>query len=199
MDKFDIRVKEFEYKYLADEIKIKDFVKFANDLAPQRQIEIGSWDVYYSGNHYDFPFEFIRLRQGEMPQLTIKIRTNDKNNNRREEINVPLDNRVSQDEISLVSSAFCGQIKFEENFRIYKYCRIFYYDKVDFVYYLVYDENMKERGRFIEIEARQDVEFQSEEEAWTALKVMEEKLTILGITAKNRTNLSLWDRYRRVK
>jgi hypothetical protein len=84
-----------------------------------------------------------------------------------------------------------------ENFRIFKYCSIFFYEKIDTVYYVTYNEEMKETGRFLEIERRKDVPCESEAEAWELVKGFEQKFAIFGITPQHRMKKSQWERNRR--
>lgn len=193
MENFEIAVTELELKYKADEIKLADFVKFANSMNPEKQIQVASWDVYYSGDN--LPFEFMRFRNGPTPELTIKIKMDEKNNNNRIEVDLPLMITVSE----WIVSKFVGLFGFKENFRVYKFCDIYWYEKLDIVFYIVYNTDMTELGRFIEIEARKDTIFTSKEEAWALVKEMETKMGVLGISAANRTKLSLWERFRKKK
>lgn len=200
MEDFNIKVREIEYKYDADKanVKLSQFDKFAMALNPQDRIEVGSWDIYFAPTKdMGLPFEFMRLRLGSRPQLTIKVKTNANNNNDRIEVDLPIDPTTPQDEIVEIGKAFCGQFGFVENFRIMKYCSIYYYEKTDMVYYIVYDEEMKEKGRFMEVEARKDVKFTGAEEAHEQVKALEAKLSVFGITPQNRTKLSQWERWKR--
>ncbi len=82
---------------------------------------------------------------------------------------------------------------FEENFKLYKVCFIYFYEKVDIVYYISYNEDMDEVGRYIEVEARKDVDFDTPEEAWDEVKKFEQNLIALGITPQNRMKKSQWE------
>lgn len=193
MENFEIEITELELKYKADDIKLADFVKFANSLDPVRRVEVASWDVYYSGEN--MPFEFLRFRSGSTPELTIKIKMDDKNNNNRVEVDLPLSPSITE----WIVSKFVGLFGFKENFRVYKYCDIYWYDKLDIVFYVVYDINKTEKGRFIEIEARKDAKFANKEEAWALIKEMETKMSVLGISSANRMKRSLWEMFRSKK
>lgn len=200
MENFNIKVREIEFKYDADKagVKLTKFDQFAKTLNPQFRVEVGSWDIYFSPTKdMGLPFEFMRLRMGSKPQLTIKVKTSATNNNDRIEVDLPIDNTTPQEEIEEIGAAFCAQFGFVENFRIFKYCSIYFYEKTDFVYYIVYNEEMKETGRFIEVEARKDVKFDTVEEATEAVKKLEAELSVFGITPQNRTKLSQWERGRK--
>lgn len=198
MDDFDITTNELEFKYDGSAIKLTDFDKWATEQGPQFRVEVSSWDVYYSPTkETPLAFEFMRLRLGSKPELTIKVKRDEKNNNNRIEIDLPLDKEKPQEYLEHVARKFCDQFGFVENFRIFKYCSIYFYDKTDLVYYISYDKDMKENGRFIEVEARKDVKFSSETEALAEVENLEKKLAVFGITPKNRMKLSQWERNRK--
>jgi adenylate cyclase class IV len=188
---FEVEISELELKYSANDIKMSDFVTFAKSLNPIKELEVASWDYYYSGE--GLPFEFIRFRNGTDPEITIKIKTTDKNNNNRIEIELPLNSKVSEWRVA----KFVGLFGFKENFRIYKHCMIFWYDKLDIVYYTVFNQNMEEIGRYCEVERDKSVKGGTREEAWTLIKEMEQKMSVLGIVPQNRMRRSLWELFRK--
>jgi hypothetical protein len=188
------KYREIEFKYNADSIKLKDYMKFAESHKPVDFIEVGSWDFYFSSENTKFNFEFIRYRQGPKPELTIKVKLNENNNNDRIEIDVPLDpQRCTIDDIT----QFCAQLGFTLNVVIYKICYIHVFADATTVYYLVYDSDMNEKGRYIEVEARKDVDHGSEEGASEVAKRYEKGLEVLGITPQNRIKKSQWEMCRR--
>lgn len=192
MENFDPEIAELEFKYSAEDISLNDFISFAEKLNPIKEAEISSWDYYYSHNS-GLPFEFIRYRDGDPPELTLKIKTNEKNNTHRIEIDLPLAKTVS---LKLVEK-FVNFLGFKENFRIYKFCKIYWFEKVDIVYYIVYDKEMKEIGRRVEIEARKDYSFKSTEEALLEIKAMEQKMVFIGITPQKRMKKSNWEQFKK--
>ena len=193
MENFDITITELEFKYLANDIKMKEFNKFATELNPEQRVEVSSWDIYYKSTGLALPFEFMRYRQGPKPELTIKIKANEKNNNARTEIDIPLNPGIPDQEVEHIVSSFCEQFGFKEEFRIFKFCSIFFYEKTDMVYYVTFNEEMKELDRFIEVEARKDRKFDSAEQAWALVHELEQKLSVFGITPKNRMKKSQWE------
>jgi adenylate cyclase class IV len=194
MDAFDIKVNEIEFKYMADDVSLEKFNEMAESLNPIEYKEVSSWDTYFSGD--GLPFEFIRYRQGNTPELTIKIKKKDTNNNSRIEYDVPLSGNTPKKLLSLLVKGFCSAFGFTENFSVHKYCSIYFYEKVDMVFYICYNKSMREIGRFIEIEYRKDVPCSSEEEAMNVVKEFEQHLLKFDISAANRTKRSLWERYR---
>tara|TARA_Y100000033_G_C2667271_1_gene72548 strand:- start:79 stop:531 length:453 start_codon:yes stop_codon:yes gene_type:complete len=134
----------------------------------------------------------MRFRRGLSPELTIKKKLNDKNNFDRVEVNLKLEN----DDIKSVD-ATAELLGFKENFRIHKACWIYYFEHVDIVYYIVHDENMKEKYRFLEIEFLEHVEGFSTEEKLNILNSYEKKLDSLGINAYKRMKRSLFEIFRK--
>lgn len=190
-EEFNIELTELEFKYDASDIKLSKFQEFARSLNPTKTVEGTGWDYYYSGE--GMPFEFMRLRKGGICELTIKIKSNDKNNNNRFELDLPLALEVP----NWLVEKFVGLFGFKENFRVFKYFDIYWTEKVDIVYYTIYNKDMVEVGRRVEIEARKDYKFQSEEEAVTEVKAMEQRMSEIGITPQKRMKKSMWEQFRK--
>lgn len=200
-DEFNIKIHELEFKYDGSETSLTDFNKFAESMKPTDYIEVCSWDIYYAppvgSEKTTLPFEFMRLRMGIKPELTIKKKTEDKNNNSRIEIDVPLDPKASQKDIEEVVRVFCKQFGFVENFRVFKYCSIYFYEKFDIVYYIAYNQNLQEQARFIEIEAMKSYPFASPEEALDCIKDIEQKMSVVGLSPQKRMRRSMWERFKK--
>ncbi len=184
-----MKFKEIETKYYADAVSIDAFEKLAENILdgrePRKKMMVSSYDEYLVNKNNDF----IRYRYTDNHgELTVKRKTNDKNNNERIEVNVP----TSGDNFKTVE-AFCNILGYKHNFGIYKTCRIYWIDKVVLVWYVVYDKSMKEMKRFIEIEADEDLDWDSEEQAWEEVVKYEKLLEPLAITAKNRVRKSLFE------
>ncbi len=142
---------ELEYKYRADDIKLSDFINMMANVAVEERLDTSSWDYYFwSGQDED---EFLRYRESDNPELTIKKKIKNTNNWKRVELDLPIDkDRIS---VELVKE-WCEALGYKENFRIYKSCFIFWTNNVNYVYYIVYNDNMKELGRFVEVEVNKD-------------------------------------------
>lgn len=188
---FDIETTELEFKYDGSDLKLSKFVEFANSMNPVKRVEGSGWDYYYSGEGQGF--EFMRFRQGGIAELTIKIKSNDKNNNNRFELDLPLVVGIPH---KLIES-FVGLFGFKENFRVFKYFDIYWFEKVDIVYYTIYNKDMVEQGRRVEIEARKDYPFKSAEEALAEVKAMEQRMSEIGITPQKRMKKSMWEQFRK--
>jgi hypothetical protein len=64
-------------------------------------------------------------------------------------------------------------------------------------YYVVYNEEWKEQRRFIEIEADEDFQWESESSAWAAVESYEKDFEVLGIKPRNRLKKSLFEMFKR--
>lgn len=184
-----MKFKEIETKYYADAVSIDSFEKLVKDVLdgqePRKKMMVSSYDEYFVNKNNDF----IRYRYtDDRGELTIKRKTSDKNNNERIEVNVP----TSGDNLKAIE-VFCNLLGYDYNFGIYKTCKIYWIDKVVLVWYVVYDKSMKEMKRFIEIEADEDLEWESEEQAWAEVVKYEKMLEPLAITSKNRVRKSLFE------
>jgi adenylate cyclase class IV len=180
--------KEVETKYYAASIGMDAFVKLVEPLNPEWMM-VSSYDDYYV-NDKD---EFIRYRYHDsMGELTIKRKTIDTNNLKRVEVNIPTDGKSSK-----AVAAFVDLLGFKLNFSIFKTCNIAFLDKIVLVYYIVYDENLKELQRFIEIEANEKFAWASESDAWDEVIKYEKLLEPIGITPKHRLRKSLYELFKK--
>jgi len=193
---FNIKIMELELKYFADDISLAKFQTLAEELNYKKLLVVGGLDTYYTAPDIlkDTGIEFLRYRHGLTPELTFKIKTNQNNNNSRIEVDLPLSKKITK----FIINKFVNMLGFKENFEIYKECYIYFYDKIDIVYYTVRDkEEGKVLAKFIEIEARKDAKFTSEEEAWKLVKEMEQNMNVLGISPQNRLKRSMWEIFRK--
>jgi len=180
--------KEIETKYYAASIGMEEFTKLVEPLNPEWMM-VSSYDDYFT-NDKD---EFIRYRYHDtMGELTIKRKTSDLNNNNRVEVNLP-----TQGKSSKAVEAFVDLLGYKPNFSIFKTCKIAFLEKAVLVWYVVYDPNMKELERFVEIEANEKYSWQSEEEAWAEVTKYEKMLEPLGITPKHRLRKSLFELFKK--
>ena len=178
---------ELEYKYRADEVGLAEFKALMNSLATKKTVDVSSWDVYFTKSGE--PTKFQRFRNGSTPELTKKIKINNNNNWERIEVDLPLDPTRITEEIVKRYVSIDG---YEENFRIYKTCCIFWLDNINFVYYIVYDDNLREKGRFIEVEVNKEM-VNDLEQPTNTLNQAEIILSKLGISHKNRLRKSLFE------
>jgi adenylate cyclase class IV len=180
--------KEIETKYSGNSIGMDDFVKVVQPLNPEWMM-VSSYDDYFV-NDED---EFIRYRYHDhMGELTIKRKTTDTNNNNRIEVNLSTDGKSSQ-----AVAQFVDLLGYKFNFSIFKTCKIAFLEKAVLVYYVVYDENLKELQRFIEIEANEKYAWLSEEEAWSEVIKYEKMFEPIGITPQHRLRKSLYELFKK--
>ena len=184
MDKF-----ELEFKYSSDNVKLRDFMKLMEELKYEESLEISSWDTYYV--HSENQEEFIRFRNSSTPELTLKRKVNQGNNWKRIEIDLPLDpERIDEETVN----AWAELEGYTKKKRLYKTCFIYWTKMVNLVYYVVYDENMTEKGRYLEIESNKENGL-TEEQSFQEIKKYEQELGKLGITPQNRLKRSLFELY----
>jgi adenylate cyclase class IV len=184
-----MKYKEVESKYDAENVKREAFLAIMESLPVRKKMNVSSYDTYFVNNVGNF----IRYRwSDDKGELTIKRKTTKSNNNDRVEVNLP----TSGGSLSTVE-AFCQLLGYKTNFEIFKTCNIFWVDKVVMVYYVVYDKELKELRRFIEIEADEDLEWESEEQAWNEVVRYEKLLDSLNITPQNRLRKSLFEIFRK--
>jgi adenylate cyclase class IV len=181
--------KELETKYSADNVKFEDFISISNQFVIKKKLMVSSYDDYF----VDASDNFIRYRHRDgFGELTIKRKTSDKNNNNRIEVNVP----TVGDNLKTVT-AFANLLGYTHNFGVFKTAQIYWIDKVVLAYYVVYDKELKELRRFVEIEADEDLPWDSETQAWDEIAKYEKLLEPLGITPKNRLKKSLFEIFRK--
>jgi adenylate cyclase class IV len=182
--------KEIELKYDAADINMSAFVDLVeSSFSISKKMMVSSYDDYFTDSNGNF----IRYRHHDnRGELTIKRKINEKNNNERVEVNVP----TTGDNLKTVT-AFVDLLGYKHNFGIYKTCKIYWVDKVVLVYYVVYDKEMKELRRFIEIEADEEQTWDSEQQAWDEIARYEKLLESLGITSRNRLKKSLYEIFKK--
>ena len=185
---------ELEYKYRADDVGLKQFQEFMEGLGYCKHMTVSSWDTYFIND----PGDFIRFRESHLtPELTVKRKTKEENNWHRVEVDLPLDSkRINRKTVE----HFVKLENYIENFRIFKSCFIFFQEHINYVYYIVYDYEMREKQRFIEVEVNKDKINELVDngiDPKELLKKGEELLFKLNISSKNRLKKSLFELYRK--
>lgn len=196
-----LELTEFETKYRVDQSKLYEFKKIMESKITypigNKFLYVESDDIYYVKGDAKDADEFLRLRfshdKAKRKELTYKKKLSKTNNIQRKEINVRID---QTDDFVFVIGELCKSLGFEENFRITKYCHIYFFDKATIVFQSVKYFDEKKVDHFIEIEVNEEMEF-TEEEAWSIIKEWEEVFKPLGLSAKNRSRLSLFEMYRK--
>ena len=184
--------KEVETKYSAESMSFVEFERFIQALSPASTVRASGYDHFYCSP--SSPGSFARHRVGpEFNQLTFKRKTSDSNNYIRTEHNISLEMKVKVDQVS----ALMGEFGYEYNSTIFKNVFVYNFDKYNFVYYVCYTPDLKELGRFVEVEMSEDYPWTSEDEAWTHLRSIEASLRPLGITPQHRMRKSLFELFKK--
>ena len=185
-----MQFREIEAKYDASEITLKDFIKLVESkYKVNKRLLVSSYDDYFTDKNDNFLRYRHKYGRGE---LTIKRKLDEHNNNKRIEVNVPCDGN------SMPSvTQFAELLGYKHNFCVYKTCEVFWIDNVVICYYVVYDEEWKEQRRFIEIEADEDQQWESEASAWACVESYEKDFEVLGIKPRNRLKKSLFEMFKK--
>lgn len=181
--------KEVETKYYANSVSMEEFVDLVKTLDPE-WVMVSSYDDYFINEAGDF----IRYRYHDhMGELTIKRKTDVANNFNRIEVNLKTEGKSSKN-----VEAFLSLLGYKRNFSIFKTCKIAVLEKIILVYYIVYDVNLNEIDRFIEIEANEHYAWNGDEQA--AMKEVERYemfLKPLGISSRKRLKKSLFELFKK--
>lgn len=178
---------EIETKYRADDINLDRFVDFCTEKGPSEHVMASGWDHFYRNDRF---LGFARHRIGpDFNQLTYKRKTSEKDNFIREEDNLDLAMYTSRPQIE----SFLGKMGHKHARSIFKNCFIYKFPLYTMVYYVIYNESIREIGRFIEIEMKEDHSWKSADVAWEALVELERECKPLGIIAQARMRKSLYE------
>lgn len=183
---------EVEFKYPAENISLSTFTNFCERRPSLAVTSASGYDHFYEKQ--DCIGSFCRLRVGaDANQLTFKRKTEDGNNFVRTEHNIDLTRETTREQIDALLSEF----NYRYNTSLFKNCFIYKYDWYTAVYYVVYDETMKELGRFIELEMSEDYPWSSQEEAYNQLLILEKLFKPLGLIPQVRVKRSLFEMYKK--
>jgi len=182
--------KEIEYKYNAKNTSFKNFDAFIKTLKYKDHFIANSYDHFFTKEN-DKSGDFIRYRFNDLTQeLTLKKKTSNNNNQNRIEINLQI-KELDQHKIKTLLE----MLGYFYRFQIYKTCFIYIFDKIIVSYYIVYDENINELGRFIEIEADEKYNWKNDIEAFEKINEFEKLFNSINITSKNRLTKSLFEMF----
>ena len=188
-----LKFHEIETKYRVESEKLHPFKALVEGLdGMDAFLYVQGPDVYYTKGDD----EFIRYRKADhgeddRSELTVKIKTVEKNNIFRKEVNVRVDKNTPE-----TIAEFASSLGFEYNFSIWKACHIYRFEDATLVFYSVRDEDKGSMAHFIEIEVDEETEY-TESEAWDIIKKYEAILAPLGIEHRKRLRKSLFEMYRK--
>lgn len=185
-----MQFREVEFKYRADSIPLSEFIKFCEERKPSSYTEASGFDHFFDKK--GTTDAFCRYRKGlDIHQLTFKRKTSESNNYVRTEHNIDLDPEVTKSQIT----ALLCEFDYGFNFSLFKSCFIYKYDWYTMVFYTCYDKDMKELGRFVELEMSENKRWK-EGEAEAELTVLEKLCKPLGITPQARIKRSLFELFK---
>lgn len=184
---------EIEFKYSAEKVKPSQFAEFCTKKKPKNFQTVSGYDYFYDAKRgKDKSFMRFRVSRG-FAQLTYKKKLSSKNNVVRAEDNLDLSPRTDLRKIE----SFCKNVGYSLGACLFKKAFIYYFKKYVLVYYIVYDTNMSELGRFIEVEANEDYTFKTRKDALNTIVKIEDELKIFGIKKKDRIADSLYEMFGR--
>ncbi len=189
----DFTPKEIEFKYKADNISLVAFKAFCEARNPMMMDEASGFDWFYSKDGDASSFGRHRKQPGVFNQLSFKRKTVDNNNFVRTEHNIMLGDNVETEQVAALFKEF----GYTYNISIFKSCFIYHYQDHILVYYICFDPDFKELGRFIEIEMDEDWATESPNEAMAKLTQLEGELKTLGISRLARIKRSLFEMFRK--
>jgi adenylate cyclase class IV len=183
-----LRSREIEFKYSAEDILVSKFIQFCEARKPIDTISVAGYDRFYKGAEDTFYRHRRNIGENE---LTFKKKTTKDNSFVRVEHNISLKQQVTDEQIN----NYLEDIGYKYSFTLHKNCLIYNYVDHTLVLYTCYNEDMREVGRFIEIEMKEDYPWQSDQHAMENLIVMERICKPLGIKSSNRVMNSLFELY----
>lgn len=183
---------EIEFKYSASNLLLTKFKEFCESKGPLNFQIVSGYDHFYANPSAPESFYRHRVNTNEN-QLTFKRKTKSDNNFVREEHNVDLPLSVSEEKIK----DLCNISGYKYNTSIFKHCFIYNFEYYNLVYYICYDIDLRELGRFTEIEMKEDYTWSNEDDAWSSLLSLEKLYRHLDISPSVRLNKSLYEMFRK--
>lgn len=183
--------KEIEFKYNAANISLTAFAEFCQALkGTPKYVEVSGFDYFYSNKKDEDGFYRIRVDHKRV-QLTYKLKTEKAQNYVRDEHNL----NFADDMTKSYVEKYVNSRGYDFNSKLFKNCFIYVFDTYTLVYYVCYDEQMKELGRFIEIEMSEEHAWPTQQDAWNELIAMERICRPIGITPQARVKRSLFEMF----
>lgn len=179
---------EVEFKYNADKVDFERFHVFCSKKKPRQVILASGYDHFYSNGNPDM---FCRHRidhNNKTEEITYKKKTSKDDSFVRTEINVSINPGKEADVRALFE-----HMGYKYNNSIFKSSYIYLFNDHIASYYIVYDLEMKELGRYIEIEVAETPAFQTLE----YLKSIEKRYKNMGLISTKRIKESLFELYRK--
>lgn len=186
-----MRHSEVEFKYNADDISLARFQEFCDARTPPKKIDASGYDHFY--RNAKEPDAFCRMRIGhDMIQLTFKRKPPGADSVVRTEHNINLTKDVSKEAVQ----AFLKEFGYVYDTSIFKNCFVYTWPDHTLVYYICYNKDLTELGRFVEIEANEDYNWASDQDAKDAIVALERICKPLGVSPQCRMKKSLFELFK---
>lgn len=181
--------REIEFKYDASEISAYQFMNFCKDKKDFiKQVHVTGTDKFYSSVFN--PNSFFRVRNdGTNVELTFKSKIR-ADNVYRVEYNLKLFEEGCVHEMIEESTGFVY------NNQIYKVSDVYIFKTYVAAYYIVYNRDYREVGRFVELELNVDFPSYDPDDSIKILELIERSFKEMGIKKSNRLSKSLFEMYR---
>lgn len=185
---------EVEFKYSAEHVPLVKFHEFCKSREPKNSLTVSGEDCFYDNKHSTD--SFYRYRTGDDGvQLTFKKKTSKDNSFVRIEHNIDLGWKVNKESVE----AYITDLGYSYAGRLFKTAFIYNYEDYCAVYYVCFNQDMREIGRFIELEINENYPWENQQEAQSKLLILEKLFKSLGLDPKNRLLLSLYEMFKDVK
>ncbi len=188
-----MKYQEVEFKYNADGISLEKFNAICRGAGPAEYHQIAGHDYFFSSPSAPGAFARHRIADGVFNQLTFKRKTDDKNNYVRTEHNIDLAVATTRHQVQSLMAEF----GYEPDGSIFKAVFFYTYDTHVVVFCVVYDADLRETGRYVEIEMREDYEWPRGYDVYGRLVELEREFSALGISPQSRMKKSLYELNRR--
>ncbi len=181
---------EIEYKYRAT-VSLPEFRQFCDSIKGLKKFIAASGTDYFFVNQGVSETDFIRLRSsGSELELTLKQQMMNSTAIRTEH-NIRLDPYTRSGAVE----AFLEDLGYQYKYKLGKVTEVYMYETFTLCYYICQDEDLKELGRFIEIELN-DTDGMSETEAMRLLKAVEGQCKPIRLFQEGRINKSLYEMFK---
>lgn len=187
---------EYETKYSVGEGAVylfKDLMETSEEVRDFLYVE--GDDIYYSKGEA-FLRHRLPTKASPRSELTHKSKPKEAINNvARTEVNL----KVTKNDLETVKK-FTEVLGFKYNFRITKYCHIYYTKDANLVFYSIKDHDGRKvtRDHYIEIEVNEDLATElTKEECKEIIRKWETFLEPLGVKYQKRLYRQLFDIYRK--
>lgn len=185
---------EVEFKYSAELVSLIEFHEFCKSRTPKNSLTVSGNDYFYDNKHS--PDSFYRYRSGDDGiQLTFKKKTAKDNSFVRIEHNIDLGWKADKEGVE----AYITDLGYTYAGSLFKTAFIYNYEDYNLVYYVCFNQDLREIGRYVEIEMNESYPWINQTQAWDALLALEKLCSKIGANSNKRVNLSLYELFRDVK